>query len=106
MAENEKKCPCDNMVKVQADIEAQNKRLAQGDTNFKLLEYQLKTINEGIIKMEQTLSDKINEMKTDVNCLKEKPAKRWDGLVDRAIDKLISLASLGILAYIANMIAK
>lgn len=45
---------------------------------------------------EENVENVVKEIKTDVKALKEKPAKRWDGLVDK-IFLTISAAVIGFL---------
>jgi hypothetical protein len=87
MPEDVKKCPCEAMIQVQKDIRAHDGRLATGDTNFKVMDLRL-----------QTISDDTKEIKQDVKGITLKPAKRWDGFVDKVMNVVIVI----ILGYIAT----
>ena len=51
---------------------------------------------------QEHIKEDVTEIKTDVKALTEKPAKRWDGIVD----KLIWLAVSGALGFIAAQIMR
>ena len=53
------------------------------------------TDSQGV--MLQSINEKLDEVKETVSALAEKPAKRWDGLVD----KLIYLVAGAIVAWVA-----
>lgn len=86
---DEKKCPCDALLRAKNDIKDHDNRLHAGDTQFKVMEHQLKTIGNDI-----------QEIKTDLRELKEKPARKWEGTVGKVTDWAILL----MLAYMATQI--
>ena len=45
---------------------------------------------------EQNVENDVKEIKTDVKEIKDKPGKRWEGIVDKALYALVG----GIVAYI------
>ena len=49
---------------------------------------------------QEHIKEDVTEIKTDVKALTEKPAKRWDGIVDKLIWLLIS----GAVGYLAAQI--
>ena len=51
---------------------------------------------------QETVETDVKEIKTDVKALTEKPAKRWDGIVD----KLIWLAVSGAVGFLAAQIVR
>lgn len=53
------------------------------------------TDSQGV--MLQSINEKLDEVKETVSALAEKPAKRWDGLVD----KLIYLVAGAVVAWVA-----
>ena len=53
-----------------------------------------------IATKQQTIEDDVKEIKTDVKCLSEKPAKRWDGVVDKIIMTVLGAIIIYILAQI------
>ena len=57
---------------------------------------------EVLATRQETVETDVKEIKTDVKALTEKPAKRWDGIVD----KLIWLAVSGALGFIAAQIVR
>ena len=44
---------------------------------------------------EENIEKTVNEIKTDVKDINNKPVKRWDGLIDKAISAIVG----GIIAY-------
>ena len=53
-----------------------------------------------IATKQQTIEDDVKEIKTDVKFLSEKPAKRWDGIVDKIIMTVLGAVIIYILAQI------
>ena len=53
-----------------------------------------------IATKQQTIEADVKEIKTDVKCLIEKPAKRWDGVVDKIIMTVLGAVIIYILAQI------
>lgn len=53
-----------------------------------------------IATKQQTIEDDVKEIKTDVKVLSEKPAKRWDGAVDKIIMTVLGAIIIYILAQI------
>ena len=51
------------------------------------------------VKM-QTLEATMTEVRTDVKCLTDKPARRWDSIVD----KILMLLIAGVVAYVLTKI--
>lgn len=84
---DEKKCPCEALIKAQGDITDHEKRLYQGDTKFEVLDVKLNNIEKGI-----------NEIKGDVRTIKDKPGKKWENITEKITSWLMIL----ILAYVAT----
>lgn len=55
---------------------------------------------EVLATRQETVETDVKEIKTDVKALTERPAKRWDGIMD----KLIWLAVSGALGFIAAQV--
>ncbi len=53
-----------------------------------------------IATKQQTIEDDVKEIKADVKVLSEKPAKRWDGAVDKIIMTVLGAIIIYILAQI------
>lgn len=53
-----------------------------------------------IATKQQTIEDDVKEIKTDVKCLSEKPARRWESVVDKVIMTILGAAILFILTQI------
>ena len=60
-------------------LESESEALHQLATSVAVMAEQLQTMNSNVIK----LTD-------DVECLKDKPAKRWDGIVDKFLVAVIA----------------
>ena len=85
----EKKCPCDTVIEMKAKLEEHEKRLADGNTNFALIQQTLARIENDM-----------TEIKNDIKNIKEKPAKRWEGITGKITDWAVLL----LLAYMATQI--
>lgn len=92
MAEHET-CPCAAVEQLKELVEKHDERiarheerLAKGDTDFALIHRDMTAMNESI-----------KENTAVVKNLAEKPGKRWDSAVDRAIGVIITV----VLTYIA-----
>jgi hypothetical protein len=51
---------------------------------------------EKLALKEETIEETVNEIKTDVKELTNKPVKRWDGAVDKAVSAIVG----GLIAYV------
>ena len=51
---------------------------------------------KGLVIKEENIENTVKEIKTDVKNLSDKPAKRWDGVVDKAISAVVG----GLIAYV------
>ena len=72
--------------KLQAQVESNTKRLADGDSTLKLINYRLDQID-----------DKLDKMDGGIEALQQKPAKRWDAVTGQIVNWIIALL-LGVLA--------
>ena len=55
----------------------------------------LTTTVKGLVIKEENVEKTVNEIKTDVKELTNKPAKRWDGVTEKAISAIVG----GVVAY-------
>lgn len=78
---DEKKCPCDAMLEAQQRLREHDVRLADGTTNFALLNQSLKSIEADMA-----------EVKSDVKEIMGKPGRRWD--------KVVEYVLLAVIAYL------
>ena len=72
--------------KLQAQVESNTKRLADGDSTMNLINYRLGQID-----------DKLDKLDSGVEALQAKPAKRWDAITGQVVNWIIALL-LGVLA--------
>jgi len=72
--------------RLQAQVESNTKRLADGDSTMKLINYRLGQID-----------DKLAKLDNGVEALQQKPAKRWDAITGQVVNWIIALL-LGVLA--------
>jgi len=85
----EKKCPCDTVLEMRAKLEQHEARLADGNVNFALIQQTLTRIEK-----------EMAEIKSDLKDLKEKPARKWEGITGKITD----WAAILLLAYVATRI--
>lgn len=85
----EKKCPCDLVIEMKSKLDEHEKRLYDGTTNFALIQQTLTNIEK-----------EMAEIKNDIKDLKEKPARRWEGIVSNIMNWAVIL----LLAYVATQI--
>ena len=72
--------------RLQAQVESNTKRLADGDSTLKLINYRLNQIDEKLAKLD-----------SGVDALQQKPAKRWEAVTGQVVNWVIALL-LGVLA--------
>lgn len=72
--------------RLQAQVESNTKRLADGDSTLKLINFRLDQIDDKLAKLDKGVED-----------LKQKPAKRWDAITGQVVNWIIALL-LGVLA--------
>lgn len=72
--------------KLQAQVETNTKRLADGDSTLKLINFRLDQIDDKLAKLDKGVED-----------LKQKPARRWDAITGQVVNWIIALL-LGVLA--------
>lgn len=85
----DKKCPCDIVLEMKGKLEQHETRLADGNTNFAL-------IQQTLVRIENEMA----EIKADLRDLKEKPARKWEGITGKITDWAVLL----LLAYMATQI--
>ena len=95
MAE-EKTCPCTDLKKVQDIVERGRERLHEGDIIMAEIKLTLKTISEKVDALDVKVDKKFEKLTAEMEELKMKPAKRWDGLMTVLIS-LIAGALIGLL---------
>ena len=76
----------DEFVQLQVQVAENTKRLADGDSTLKLINYRLGQID-----------DKLAKLDSGVEVLQAKPAKRWDAITGQVVNWIIALL-LGVLA--------
>ena len=70
-------------------------RSLRNEGRIKKLESEPQALNELAISVKELATDQVNmkddiaEIKTDVKAMTVKPAKRWDGLVDKLLAALV-----------------
>ena len=72
--------------KLQAQVESNTKRLADGDSTLKLIQYRLDQIDK-----------KLDELGKELNEMKAKPARRWESISGTVVQWVVT----ALLAYIA-----
>lgn len=72
--------------KLQAQVDQNTKRLADGDATLKLIQYRLDQIDK-----------KLDELGKEMNELKAKPARRWESISGTVLQWVVT----ALLAYIA-----
>ena len=72
--------------RLQAQVESNTKRLADGDSTLKLINFRLDQIDDKLAKLDKGVED-----------LKQKPARRWDAITGQVVNWIIALL-LGVLA--------
>lgn len=72
--------------RLQAQVESNTKRLSDGDSTLKLINYRLDQIDSKLDKMESSLV-----------ALQQKPAKRWETISSSVLQWVVT----ALLAYIA-----
>ena len=72
--------------RLQAQVEANTQRLADGDSTLKLINYRLDQIDDKLSKLDKGVED-----------LKQKPGRRWESLSASILQWVVT----ALLAYIA-----
>lgn len=86
------------LAETTARSKSNTKRLDEVEKEQKNQSKLITTVNELAIKQE-SMNENLVEMKDDIKVIKEKPAKRWDSVIDK-----ISMTILG--AIILFLLAK
>lgn len=93
----------DEMVKTLTEVDARSKsnahRLDAVEKKQGELDRLVSTV-ASIATRQETIEDDVKEIKTDVKCLNEKPARRWESVVDKVIMTILGAAILFILTQI------
>lgn len=72
--------------RLQAQVESNTKRLADGDSTLKLINFRLDQIDDKLAKLDKGVED-----------LKQKPAKRWESISGTVVSWVVT----ALLAFIA-----
>lgn len=72
--------------KLQAQVESNTKRLSDGDSTLKLINYRLDEIDK-----------KLDKLDTALNAIQQKPVKRWEQISSTILQWVVT----ALLAYIA-----
>ena len=92
----DKTCPCKDLKKVQDIVERGRERLHEGDIIMAEIKLTLKTISEKVDALDAKVDKKFEKLTVEMEELKMKPAKKWDGLMT-LITALIVGALFGLL---------
>lgn len=87
---DEKKCPCEAMVKAQGDIREHRNKLHEGDITMTQIKMKLENIETKVDKLEVKIDKKFDDFSKDIEELKMKPGERWDGLVTIIITAFVA----------------
>lgn len=88
----ERKCPCEAMVKAETDLKEHDDRLHKGDTALALIEQRLDNMEKHIEKIDK-----------NVEQLMQKPAKRWDSFISNICNILVAAVMTLVLVKIGLM---
>lgn len=80
MAED-KQCPCEPLLRTRDKVDGYGVRLHEGDIAMAQINLKLETIEKKVDKLELIIDKKFEIFYRDIEELKMKPAKRWDGLM-------------------------
>jgi len=89
---DEKKCPCEAMVKAETALKEHDDRLHRGDTALALIEQRLDNMEKHIEKIDK-----------NVEQLMQKPARKWDNLIANISNILVAAVMAMILVKIGLM---
>ena len=92
----EKTRPCEDLKKIQIIVDRDRERLHEGDIIMAEIKLTLKTIGEKVDALDVKMDKKFEKLTSEMEELKMKPAKRWDGLMTVLIS-LIAGALFGLL---------
>lgn len=92
----EKTRPCEDLKKIQIIVDRGRERLHEGDIIMAEIKLTLKTIGEKVDALDVKMDKKFEKLTSEMEELKMKPAKRWDGLMTVLIS-LIAGALIGLL---------
>lgn len=90
-------CPCNSVKKAQKDIDETTKRLHEGDLLMAKISINLENIEKKVDNLESKIDTQFDKFARDIEDLKLKPAKRWDGLVTVLISLFVG-AIFGLVA--------
>ena len=89
----------ERLVKVEERSKSNTHRIEDVEKRQDKLDELVSAVNVLAVR-EQNVENDVKEIKTDVKSLTIKPAKRWDGMVDKIIYTIIGI----VLAYIFSKI--
>lgn len=88
---DQKECPCAAVLKAQEELEAHRNRLHRGDVSMAQIDLKLENIEKKVDKLEGNLDKKFERLSEEIEELKLKPAKRWDGVVTVVITLVVGM---------------
>lgn len=83
------KCPCAPLLKTQNEVETHRDKMHEGDLLMSQIKMKLENIEEKVDKLEVSIGRNFESFRKDIDELRLKPAKRWDGLITIIITLVI-----------------
>jgi len=77
----EKTRPCEDLKKIQIIVDRGRERLHEGDIIMAEIKLTLRTIGEKVDALDVKMDKKFEKLTSEMEELKMKPAKKWDGLM-------------------------
>ena len=74
-------CPCLPLLKSQDEVETHRNKMHEGDLLMSQIKMKLENIEEKVDKLEISIDKNFESFRKDIDELRLKPAKRWDGLI-------------------------
>ena len=80
----------EKLAEVEARSKSNTKRIDDMEKRQDNLDELVGTVKVLVVR-EETVENTVKEIKADVKTLAEKPAKRWDGLVDKIVLTIVGI---------------
>lgn len=93
----------DEMVKTLSEVDERSKSNAKRLDCVEIKQGELDKLVSAVAVIatkQQTIEDDVKEIKSDVKFLSDKPAKRWDGIIDKIIMTVLGAVIIYILTQI------
>lgn len=87
------------LTETTARSKSNTKRLDEVEAEQKEMKSLVSAV-EVIATKQETMNENLSEMKSDIKEMKEKPAKKWDNVVDKVIMTILGAVILYIMAKI------